>query len=202
MRPNRKNQIIAAAIREVAHRGVIGSTIRRIAAEAGVTEGAIYRHFESKEALCLEAYSRIVGEMAEQKRTIVEGEARTTDKLTAWVRVTYEYFDRYREAFVYVLLTPHDFPPETQEITTRQGRLFTRLMEKAVETGEMLDIPTHLARSHFAGIMLNVPRSIHESILEGPAVQYVDDVMRAIICIFRLASPNEAAKPELNTSGN
>ena len=192
MRPSRKNEIIAAAIHEVACNGVNGSTIRGIATEAGVTEGAIYRHFPSKEALCHEAYSQIVAEMVGQKKEILESDEPIVDKLTKWVRVTYEYFDRYPEAFVYVLLTPNDFPPALQEIATRQGRMFMKLMEKASAAGEMPNLPTQLAWSHFTGIMLNVPRSINERILKGPAAQYVDGVMQAVRCIFGLAAPTRS----------
>ena len=45
--------------------GVSGSTVSGIAARAGVTEGATYRHFSSKEELRQAAYGQIVAEMAE-----------------------------------------------------------------------------------------------------------------------------------------
>ena len=195
MRPSRKNDIIAAAIHELARHGVNGSTIRRIAAEAGVTEGAIYRHFASKEELCDEAYSQIVAEMAEQKKAILESTEPISEKLSDWVRVTYEYFDLYPEAFSYVLLARHDFSPTLQEIATRQGRLMMKLMDKVVADGEMPDRSPQVAWSFFTGIMLNVPRSINESILPGPAVQYVDDVMEAIGSIFGLAMPADIGEP-------
>ncbi len=44
-------QIIAAARKVFAERGVSRSTLAQIAAEAGVTRGAIYWHFENKPAL-------------------------------------------------------------------------------------------------------------------------------------------------------
>ena len=194
MRPSRKNEIIAAAIQELARHGVNGSTVRRIAAAAGVTEGAIYRHFASKEELCDEAYSQIVAEMAEQKKEILESSNPVEEKLRNWVRVTYEYFDLYPEAFSYVLLAPHDFSPALQEIATRQGRLMMSLMERGVAEGDRPDRSAQLAWSHFTGIMLNIPRSINESILQGPAVQYVGDVMVAVSSIFGLPQLTEVER--------
>jgi AcrR family transcriptional regulator len=186
MRPSRKNEIVAAAILELARHGVNGSTVRRIAAEAGVTEGAIYRHFTSKEELCDEAYSQIVAEMADQKRVILESTDSIAAKLRNWVRVTYEYFDLYPEAFSYVLLTAHDFSPALKEISTRQGRLLMKLMEGVVAEGKTSSHSTPVAWTYFTGIMLNIPRSINESILPGPAAHYVDDVMVAVRNIFGL----------------
>ncbi len=194
MRPSRKNDIIAAAIQELARHGVNGSTVRRIAAAAGVTEGAIYRHFASKEELCDHAYSQIVAEMAEQKKVILASSDSVAVKLHNWVRVTYEYFDLYPEAFSYVLLTTHDFSPALQEIATRQGRLLMTLMEKVVAAGDKPDRSAQVAWSYFTGIMLNIPRSINESNLPGPAVQYVDDVMVAVGSIFGLPEPAQVGE--------
>ncbi len=157
MRPSRKNDIIAAAIQELARHGVNGSTVRRIAASAGVTEGAIYRHFASKEELCDEAYTQIVAEMAEQKKVILDSNDPIAEKLRNWVRVTYEYFDLYPEAFSYVLLATHDFSPALQEIATRQGRLMMKVMGRVVAAGDRPDRSAPIAWSHFTGIMLNIP---------------------------------------------
>jgi AcrR family transcriptional regulator len=55
----RKQHILEAARRAFSKRGdVAGTTIRDIAAEAGISEGIIYRHFESKEDLFFEAAIR------------------------------------------------------------------------------------------------------------------------------------------------
>jgi AcrR family transcriptional regulator len=55
----RKQHILEAARRAFSRRGdVAGTTMRDIAAEAGISEGIIYRHFESKEDLFFEAAVR------------------------------------------------------------------------------------------------------------------------------------------------
>ena len=191
MRPSRRNEIIPAAIREASRHGVSGSTVRGIAAEAGVTEGAIYRHFSSKEELCQAAYCQIVAEMAGQKQAIVRIPGPLPQKFRSWIRVTYEYFDRFPEAFAYVLLKDHDFPPEIREVAERQGRMLTGLIEEAVAEGEIGEIDPVLAVSHFTGIMLNLPRLIGESSIPGPAVQYLDDVVDAVFRVFGIPTGRE-----------
>ena len=191
MRPNRRNEIVAAAIREASRHGVSGSTVRVIAAEAGVTEGAIYRHFTSKEELCQAAYCQIVTEMAEQKQAIVGSPGPIPHKFRSWIQVTYEYFDRFPEAFAYVLLKDHDFPPEIREVAGRQGRMLTGMIEEAVAGGEIDEIDPILAVSHFTGIMLNLPRLIGESSISGPAVRYLDDVAGAVYRVFGIPTGRE-----------
>ncbi len=193
-RKNKKNDIIAATIRMVARNGVKAATIRQIAAEAGVTEGALYRHFASKEELCQQVYVEIVSEMAAVKEKIVAGKDPIQDRLFEWVKITYEYFDRYPDAFTYVLLTDHDFPEDQREITTVQGRLLMKLLEQGQHTGEFVPMPLEVALSHFTGVMLNVPRLINEKILEPPAAKYTTDVAAALWRIFRFESIDEAVR--------
>ena len=47
----RRQQIIEAATRHFAQRGYVGASLRDVAADVGVTAGAILRHFGTKEAL-------------------------------------------------------------------------------------------------------------------------------------------------------
>ena len=110
MRKNKKGEIVAATVRLVAQRGVIGTSIRQIAEMAGVTEGAIYRHFISKEDLCQQTYCHIVAEMIAAKEQITESKEPIRAKFREWVKVSYEYFDRFPDAFTYVVLITHDLP--------------------------------------------------------------------------------------------
>ncbi len=56
---NRKRQIADAALKIIAEQGLARFTTAAIAQEVGITEGAIFRHFPSKEAIVLAAIDRI-----------------------------------------------------------------------------------------------------------------------------------------------
>jgi AcrR family transcriptional regulator len=63
---DRKQQILEAARAAFSRRGdVAGTRIRDIAAEAGISEGNIYRHFDSKEELFFQAAVRPLTEAFE-----------------------------------------------------------------------------------------------------------------------------------------
>lgn len=183
MRKNRKHQIMDAAVHLVAHQGIDGTSIRQIARAAGVTDGALYRHFASKNDLCLQAYGAIVDEMAAYKEKIVDAPVPLNAKIHEWVRVSYAYFDRYPDAFAYVLLTEHQLPPGWEDFTSRQGRLLLAML------ADMDDPPTRpdLVYSHFSGVLLNIPRLIREGKLPGPAQQYSDEVARLLWLILNTA---------------
>ena len=65
-RRNTREGLQDAAIRLGARDGVQRASVRTIAKEAGVTEGAVYKHFGSKNDLIREAYTAIVDEMARE----------------------------------------------------------------------------------------------------------------------------------------
>jgi AcrR family transcriptional regulator len=69
-----RERLLEAAERVFIREGVAGSSVEKIAAEAGFTRGAFYSNFESKEQLFVELlHDRIFsvyGEMLERNRTI------------------------------------------------------------------------------------------------------------------------------------
>ena len=176
-RKNSKEDIIGAAVWLIAHEGMQAATIRAIAQRAGITEGAVYRHFTSKTQLLEEIYERLVARMAEAKKSISASRQPFPKKLRQWVRITYEFYDEYPEAFTFVLLTPHNLE---KDVFHRQGRILMRMLKAGQRTGEAKTMKAILALSHFTGVMLNVPRLINEGTLRGPAMQYVDQVASTI----------------------
>ncbi len=177
---NTKQAIMDATVSLVANGGVGAATVRAIARQVGVTEGAVYRHYESKDALIWHAYATIVEEMAAAKRHLLEVDWPFRQRVHEWVRLTYDYYDRQPEAFTYVLLTPHDPPEAEREAALSQGRLFMELFRESAARGELRELKPEVALSHFTGIMLNVPRLINDGVLAGPAQQYVDEAVDAV----------------------
>jgi len=175
-----KSRIVASALKLVARHGPHAASVRAITSAAGVTEGALYRHFASKDALLLEIYRNLVGAMIEEKKAIAADDAPLRSRVERWIRVSYESFDRDRAAFSFVLLTEHKFPKSARGITTSQSRIFIDMYTSAVDRGEAHDVSAELAMSHFTGVMLNIPRLINSGRLKGPAKPYVPAVADAV----------------------
>jgi AcrR family transcriptional regulator len=82
----RREQILDAAFRVAVRKGLEGLTVREVAAEAGLSNGLVFFHFESKEALLLSLLDKLIHWMtsAEQRdfiklmheETTLEGEER------------------------------------------------------------------------------------------------------------------------------
>jgi hypothetical protein len=129
--------------------------------------------------------------MAGEKERILESAESVGTKLCDWIHVSYEYFDRYPDAFTYVLLTDHVFADDPEGITRRQGRMLTGLLAEAIDAGQMSPIDPVVAMSHFTGVMLNVPRLINEGTLPAPASAQTAAVGAAVCRIFDVTCPRK-----------
>jgi TetR/AcrR family transcriptional regulator, transcriptional repressor of aconitase len=65
-RDERRTQIAQAALRCFAHRGFQQTSMADIIAESGLSAGAIYGHFESKQAIVLEVARLVVGDRIDE----------------------------------------------------------------------------------------------------------------------------------------
>ena len=193
MTPSRgdtKDRLMTAYVRLAVENGLRAATIRAVAKEVGLTEGAIYRHYTSKEELRWEAYKRTIEQMVAEKEPLANGTGPIQKRIHRWVELTFESYDRHPLAFTYVLLTPH--PPfdahNQDEILTRQGRIFIQMYEQARDNKQVRPLEPALALCHFTGLMLNPPRLINDGVLKGPATNYTADVTEAIWSVLKPVS--------------
>ena len=82
-----RERIIERAAGLFNRRGVAGSSVADVMAATGLQKGGIYRHFESKEALALEAFDFAVGEMTEEFRRALAGKRGAVERLDAMIGV-------------------------------------------------------------------------------------------------------------------
>ena len=95
-RPSTKDAIWAAASRQFAERGYAGTSVRDIAAEAGVDAALVIRHWTSKENLFLETMRLELGDNA-----LLDGPVETLgERFVAYVLTS---DDRVRGVFIALL---------------------------------------------------------------------------------------------------
>lgn len=185
-RRNTRLELQDAAVRLGARDGVQGASIRTIAREAGVSEGAVYKHFGNKDELIREAYTAIVDEMARDKLVLLRADLPFKHALRAWVKLTFEYFDGNRDAFSYVLLMPHQMAGALGDVYKKQGEIFRSFLADAQKRGEAKKMDLGLGYALFTGCVLNIPRLINEGVLDGPAQAYGDEIAEVVIGLLAL----------------
>ena len=181
---NTRNELRDAAIRLGVRDGIDGASIRTIAREVGVTEGAVYKHFVNKDDLIREAYTSVVNDMVREKAVLVEANLPFDRAVHAWIKLTYQNFDANPDAFSYVLLMPHRLADTLGEVYTKQGRIFRSFIVRAQQAKQIPAMDPNLAVAIFSGCVLNIPRLINEGSLPGPALPYTDAVADAVNRVF------------------
>ncbi len=149
-----KAKIETSALRLFAEKGVDQTTTRDIAAGAGISEGAIYRHFESKDALVHELflanYLRLAGELDDLQAR----ETGLRQKLAAMVRAFCVLFEEDPDMFRFLLLVQHGelqkMPPEVKTPV----RVLRNVIEDAIQRGEIPDQDPSVANALVFGIVL------------------------------------------------
>ncbi len=82
-----RENIIRQAAALFNQQGFAGASMSDIMQATGLQKGGIYRHFESKEALALEAFDYAVAQMAARFTASLEGREHAVDRLNAIVDV-------------------------------------------------------------------------------------------------------------------
>ena len=113
-----KELIERTALRLFVEKGITETTIRDIAAAAGVAEGTLYRHFESKDHLAWELFSTHYLAFAQELDRLQEQFEPLQDKLAAMIRQFCTFFDRDPVLFSYLLLAQH---AQLKKVTAGDG---------------------------------------------------------------------------------
>jgi AcrR family transcriptional regulator len=145
-------RILDAAIGLFRRQGFEASTMRGIAAEAGVALGAAYYYFESKNAIVLAFYDRARVEMAPLLENALAAAPRDLrNRLAAVIEVKLRYFEPNRDVLAALAgrTDPADplspFSEQTREIRDADIQVFARAIEDS-RTKIPKDLAAHLPR--------------------------------------------------------
>lgn len=173
-----RHRLHAATLRVIVEHGP-NASVRSIARAAGVTEGALYRYYDGREALISAVFDATVRPMIAEKENLVAMQAPTRDRLREWVRCTYACFDDDPDTFAFVFLTDLRLPEACDGVAWRQSELLHTLIEQGVARGELREVATDLAVTLFVGMLLSVPTRLRAGRLRGTASGYTDGVAEA-----------------------
>lgn len=102
-----KEVIAQTALRLFVEKGVTETTIRDLAAAAGIAEGTLYRHYDGKESLAWELFSQNFTTFALELDRRQQQHPSLKAKLEAMVGQFCAFFDQDPILFSYLLLAQH-----------------------------------------------------------------------------------------------
>jgi len=149
-----KAKVERAATELFAARGVDGVSIGEIATLAGVSQGALYRHYPSKEdlawALFATAYLRTGTELDE-----IRGRQRGFPAQVGAMAAHFcALYDRDPALFRFMLIAQHNFLPRVRPAQRTPVDAVADLVGDAVRSGEVAPVDPLLAAAAILGVIL------------------------------------------------
>ena len=149
-----KEKVERAAIELFAANGVDGVSIGEVATHAGVSQGALYRHYPSKDELARSlfctAYRRIGGEL-DEIRAASPGLA---TRVRAMVGHFCALYDSDPALFRFLLLTQHSFLPQLVAEPDHPPFVLTRTVAEGIKDGEVPPTDPSLGAAAIMGVVL------------------------------------------------
>ena len=96
-----RERLLRAAVGIVARDGLAAATTAAIAAEAGVAEGTLYRHFDSKDDLLIAAYRQMKNEVFVLAAEGVDTSLPPPERLKRTWKAIYLAYRADRDAFAF-----------------------------------------------------------------------------------------------------
>jgi len=149
-----RQRIEAAAIHLFVEKGVAETTIRDIARAVDISEGALYRHFISKEELVWHLFERHYVEFAGSLWSLAEGESTARGKLAAMIRGFCRAHDDNAELFRFLLFVQHGQLTKLGPDTPTPVSAVRAVMNSAIASGEIPNQPADLATALVFGVVL------------------------------------------------
>ena len=186
-----KARIERAALLLFCTRGVDAVTTREIAAASRVSEGALYRHYPSKEALAETMFFAIHKRLAAEIRAAADGAARIDEKARAIVAAYCRTADEDWALFSYHLLTTHRFLPYADKQARGQTQeanpvaIVESVIGAAMASGELPTGDAIFNLSAALGVVLQTSLNKIYGRIEGPLAAREAELSRAVIAVLK-----------------
>lgn len=191
-----KERIERAAIRMFVRNGVDGASIRDIAIEASVSQGALYTHYPSKEDLAWNLFRQSWHEMGRNLRERARGATGLLEQLTAMVRYVFVSFEEDWELVTYTYLSRHQHLRRVTGAVTNPYLVFRLVIVEAMTRGEIPHQDADLATAMVMGTIVQVMDMKILGRVKPALSENVDNVAAACARLLGAHVP-ETGKPVL-----
>lgn len=122
--PERKERILTAAADLVARKGFHTVSISEIGAAAGITGSGVYRHFDSKSAVLVALFDRVIDELLREEQTILDTTSDLSEALNRLVAGQVEFVVGDRNLAQVYHHEINNLPEEDRRRLRRKQRLY------------------------------------------------------------------------------
>ena len=152
--PDTRDRIEQAALRLFVQKGVSDTTVRDIAQALEMSEGALYRHFESKDDLVWQLFERRYLDLATELQALADAAPATRGRLAAMIRGCCRVHDEQPDRFHFLLFVQHGQLNKLRGDTLTPVLAVRRVITAGIDAGELPKQNADLATALVFGIVL------------------------------------------------
>jgi AcrR family transcriptional regulator len=149
-----RNRIEKAAIRLFVEKGVAEASVRDIARAVDISEGALYRHFISKDELVWAAFERHYVAFADRLDALAHAETTAQGKLATMIRGFCQAHDEDPTLFRFLLFVQHGQLSRLAPGTPTPVDIVRTVLECGIASKEIPEQDPDLATALVFGIVL------------------------------------------------
>lgn len=171
-----KERIERAALELFARQGVAETSMREIAREAGMSLGAMYNHYKSKDDLAWSLFAESFSEIGREMRKLAIAEEDLERKLRAMVGYLFSSFDEDWALMSYAFSARHEY---LRRVTSRLQNpyiVIRTVLVEAMKQGRIRRIEPELATAMVTGAIIQVIEMKVFGRLKGKLASRADDV--------------------------
>lgn len=169
-----------AAIELFGARGIDGVSIADIAGEAGISQGALYRHYRSKDDLAAHVFSEAYRRTSAELASIVEITRGFGERLVAMVAHFCALYDRDAALFRFLLLAQHDLLSTVSHDAAPVDTI-EKAVADATDAGEIAPVDKTAAAAAVMGIVLQTALFHLYGRIDGPLSPRAPALARAAL---------------------
>jgi len=181
---NARPKIERAALKLFIAEGVDAATTREIADEAGVSEGALYRHYKGKDELALALFMETHNRLAEMMQAAFAEPGSLEDKVRSAVTAYCDLADEDWLLFSFHLASLNKFIPHDTRRDDDPVSVVEKLLGALMDAGEIPKGDPALLAAMALGVVMQAGLNKIYNRLPGPFSQHVEAFTRTIMAIL------------------
>jgi AcrR family transcriptional regulator len=149
-------EIMRTAIHLFVKKGIDGTTIKDIAREARVAEGALYRHFKSKEDLAWHLFNTHLNQFTADLMSKVYPEVGAQKRIRKFVDESFKAYEDDSELYSYLILREHSELEKYAQGALHPGDIVIKIIEDGQKNGEIRAGDPFVLGSMFIGGIIRI----------------------------------------------
>ena len=182
---NARPKIERAALKLFVGEGIDGATTRDIAEQAGVSEGALYRHYKGKDELALSLFMATHDRLGQMVLEAAQTAGGLEEKVRAIVTAYCQLADEDWLLFSFHLLSIHKFLPHDTKRDDDPTTITENIVRGLIASGDIPDGDPALLAAMSLGVVLQAGQNKAYDRLPGPFSAHIEAFTRAIIAILK-----------------